>query len=265
MSGKVILSEVRSHIGTITINRPERRNALSPEALFRVHETLRQWGSSDEVRCVVITGGGQTAFSSGFDLSSVSAGNTTGQAGFMEGVNPVETALNTVAGYPYPTIAMLGGYAFGAGLHLAVCCDMRIAVDDVRVGMPPARLGLVYHPEGIRQFMDVVGVARAREIFFTARTYRGREALEAGLVDRLVPAADLVAVTYALADEIAGNAPLSLKGTKRIMAMFAERRALTKGQMEEAKALIGEAFASEDLKEGHRAFFEKRKPLFTGK
>jgi enoyl-CoA hydratase len=131
--------------------------------------------------------------------------------------------------------------------------------------MPPAKLGLVYHPEGIRQFIEVVGMARTREIFFTGRTYKGKDALEMGLVDRLVPDFELASVAYGIAEDIASNAPLSLKGTKRILGMFRQRMRLVEDQMKEAEALINEAFNSNDLKEGQIAFFEKRKPRFTGR
>lgn len=260
----VLLTGIRSHIGTITINRPERKNALSPELLFMIHRALNEWADGDDVRCVVITGAGR-AFSSGYDIASIPTTMTPELEEIMRTANPLEFALSSVADYPYPVIAMMNGYAFGAGLNLAVCCDMRIAVTDVRVGIPPARLGLVYHPEGIRQFIEVTGMARTREILFTGRTYTGTEALAMGLVDRLVPESELHAVTYSLAEEIAGNAPLSLKGMKRIMAMYRERMRLDEDRMKEAVALMNEAFASEDLKEGQTAFFEKRKPVFTGK
>lgn len=261
----ILLTDVSSHVGTITFNRPERKNALSPELLLMIHATLSEWARTDEVRCVVMTGGGGKAFSSGYDIASIPTEMTPELSELMKTGNPLEFALNTVAGYPYPTIAMLNGYAFGAGLNLAMCCDMRIAVEDVRVGMPPAKLGLVYHPEGLRQFMEVLGMARTREIFCTGRTYHGREALHMNLVDRLVPEGEIVSFTYGLAAEIAQNAPLSLKGTKRILTMFSERMRLSEDQMKQAEKLINEAFNSDDLKEGQRAFFEKRTPRFQGK
>ena len=261
----ILLSEVSSHVGTITLNRPARKNALSPELLLMIHSTLSEWARTEEVRCVVITGGSGKAFSSGFDVASIPTEMTPELSGLMKTDNPLELALNTVAGYPYPVIAMLNGYAFGAGLNLAMCCDIRIAVEDVRVGMPPAKLGLVYHPDGLRQFFDVIGMARAREIFFTGRTYQGQEALAMGLVNRLVPETELVSYTYAMAAEIAENAPLSLKGTKKIMSMFSDRSGLAEEQMKQALVLISEAFNSDDLKEGQMAFFEKRKPRFTGR
>lgn len=260
-----VLAGVESHIGTITLNRPERRNALSPEMLLTMHATLRDWAGTDEVRCVVVTGGKGKVFSSGYDVASIPTEMTPELSELMRTSNPLELALSSVANYPYPVIAMINGYAYGAGLNLAMCCDIRVAADDIKVGMPPARLGLVYHPDGLRQFIDVVGMARAREIFFTGRTYQGRDVLDMGLVNRLVHRDELEASTYAMASEIAENAPLSLKGMKEIMSMFSAHTWLTKEQMKHAQDLIGEAFNSDDLKEGQAAFFEKRKPRFTGK
>jgi len=261
----ILLTEIRNYVGTLTFNRPERKNALSPELLLMIHKTLEGWGLSDEVRVVVFTGGSGKAFSSGYDIAAIPTEMNPELAELMKTHNPLELALNTVAQFPNPTIAMMNGYAFGAGLNLAMCCDMRIAQSDISVGMPPAKLGLVYHPEGIRQFIEVVGMAKARDIFFTGRTYKDIEALHMGLVDRLVQAAELTSITYGIAEEIAANAPLSLKGTKKILAMFRDRVRLTEKQIAEADRLIGEAFNSDDLKEGMAAFFEKRKPRFTGR
>ncbi len=261
----ILLTEVRSSIGTITFNRPERKNSMSPELLLMVHKTLQEWGLSDEVRVVVITGGSGKAFSSGYDIGSIPTEMSPELAKFIKSHNPLELALKSVEQFPYPTIAMMNGYTFGAGLNMAMCCDMRIAQSDISMGMPPAKLGLVYHPEGLRQFIDVVGMAKTREIFFTGRTYKGTEVLNMGLVDRLVQAEELTKITYRIAEEIAVNAPLSLKGIKRILAMFRERMRLTEKQIAEADKLIGEAFNSDDLKEGMAAFFEKRTPNFTGR
>jgi enoyl-CoA hydratase/carnithine racemase len=262
---EILLKEVRSHVGTLTFNRPEKRNALSLDLLIKIHMTLQEWDEDGEVRVVVITGGSGKAFSSGYDIAAIPTEVTPEIAELMKHKNPLKLAMESVECFPYPTIAMLNGYAFGAGLNLAMCCDIRIAADDISVSMPPAKLGLVYHPDGIRQFIEVVGMARTREIFFTGRTFRGREIQEKGLVDYLVPAHELHSVTYTLAEEIAANAPLSLKGTKRIINMFCASHALKGRDLKEAEELLNEAYNSKDLVEGQTAFFEKRKPRFTGR
>ena len=146
-----------------------------------------------------------------------------------------------------------------------MCCDIRIAADDVKMGMPPAKLGLVYHPEGLRQFIHVLGMGKTREVFFTGKTYQGQELLDMGLVDHLVPGSELQATAYGMAEEIAENAPLSLKGSKRILNMLEDSLSLSEEQLAEAEKMIGHAFNSDDLKEGQTSFIEKRKPKFLGK
>jgi enoyl-CoA hydratase/carnithine racemase len=264
MDEPVLLKKVEKSVGTLIMNRLERRNALSPELLVNIHLTLQEWAADDTLRAVVITGAGDKAFSSGYDILAIPTEMSPEMAEIMKETNPLELALDSVKSFPYPVIAMLNGYAFGAGLNLAVCCDIRIGADDIKAGMPPARLGLVYHPEGLRQFVEVLGMARTREVFFTARTYQGPEVLDMGLAHRLVPRTELVRVTYGYAEEIAQNAPLSLKGSKRILNMLGQSTCLSEHDLKEAETLIAEAFNSEDLKEGQTAFIEKRKATFVG-
>ena len=238
---------------------------MSPDMLVQMHLTLKEWAEKDTVRAVVITGGEGKAFSSGYDILSIPTEVTEETREILRASNPLELGLRSVKNFPYPTIAMVNGYAFGAGLNTCMCCDIRIAADDVKVGMPPAKLGLVYHPEGLKQFIEVLGPAKTREVFFTARNYQGRQLLDMGLVDYLVPRTELAETTYRMAEEIAGNAPLSLKGSKRILNMLGEGLTLTPENLAEAEKLITEAFNSRDLKEGQTAFIEKRAPRFTGK
>jgi enoyl-CoA hydratase len=264
-SAKELLSERRGHLGVVTFNRPERRNALTPAMLFGLHDVLEGWTQSGEVRVVVVMGAGDKAFSSGFDIGAIPTAPDPGLARRLREENPLEVGLQSVKRFPYPTIAMLGGHCFGAALNLALCCDLRIGADDVAVGMPPARLGLVYPPDGIAQFASVLGIARARELFFTGRTVRAGEVLEMGLVERLVPRAELEATTFALAEEIAANAPLALRGMKRVLDLVESARALSGEARAEARELVAAALQSEDAREGQKAFLEKRKPRFTGR
>jgi enoyl-CoA hydratase/carnithine racemase len=263
--GPVLLKEIKGNVGTLTLNRPERRNAITPELLVQIDLTLKEWADQDTVRAVVLTGGEGKAFSSGYDIQSIPTEITEETKDILKASSPLESVLHTLKQFPYPTIAMLNGYAFGAGLNTCICCDIRIAAHDVKVGMPPAKLGLVYHPEGLKQFIEVLGMAKTREVFFAGRTYQGRQLLDMGLVDYLVPRSDLVETTYRLAEEIASNAPLSLKGSKRILNMLGASLTLSQEGLEEAESLIVEAFNSQDLKEGQAAFLEKRKPKFVGK
>jgi enoyl-CoA hydratase/carnithine racemase len=260
-----LLTETRGRIGILTLNRPERRNALSPRLLIALHEQIEAWSSKDEIRTVVITGGGEKVFSSGYDIVAIPTDVTPETLNRLRDRNPLQLALESVKQFPYPTIAMLNGHCFGGAVHLALCCDLRTGADDIAVGMPPARLGIVYPHEGIAQLVQVVGMARAREVLFTGRSYRGEELRASGLVDRLVPRSELAATTFALAEEIAGNAPLSLRGIKRILNLIEASAPLSEAARREAEALFAAALRSEDAKEGQRAFLEKRKPSFVGR
>ncbi len=264
MTEETLLWEEENHIGTLTLNRPEKRNALSVEMLMGIRRTLNEWAKNDDIRVVVITGAGDKAFSSGYDITAIPTDLSPEDQEAMNNKNPLELALEAIRNYPYPVIAMMNGYTFGGSLNLVMCCDMRLAVDHVKVGMTPAKLGVVYFPQGMKHFVDVLGMARAREIFFTGKTYEGQEAAEMGLVDHLVPGEDLADVTYAMATEIAQNAPLSLRGSKRIFNMISDSLVLSDEDSAEAEALIQEAFQSKDLQEGQMAFLQKRKPVFTG-
>ena len=265
IDNNILIEKIIDRVGILTLNRPEKRNALSVELLIKLHLTLTRWSQNDDIRAVIITGGEGRSFSSGYDVSAIPVDVSPEMAELLKTENPLALALDSIRNYPYPIIAMMNGYAFGAGLNLAICCDIRIAVDIIKVGMPPAKLGLVYPPEGLKQFADVLGPARTREVFFTARTYEGAEVLAAGFVNRLVPAADLKSVTLDTARQIAANAPLSLKGMKKIMIMLDRSAVLQQDDLDRAEALVRQSFASKDLIEGQTAFLEKRPPVFSGK
>lgn len=233
--------------------------------LLGLHDLLEGWAKDADVRAVVFTGAGEKAFSSGFDIGAIPTDPDPHLARRLREENPLGLALASVKSFPFPTLAMLNGPCFGAALHLALCCDLRLAADDAAVGMPPARLGLVYPADGIAQFASVLGMARARELFFTGRTYRGAELMEMGLVGRLVARAELQRTTFALAEEIAANAPLALRGIKRVLDLVESAAPLSAEARAEAETLTAAAMQSEDAREGQRAFVEKRKPRFTGR
>src|SRR5512139_3865326 len=177
MEDDELLSDTRGSIGVLRFNRPARHNALSPQLLLRLHEKLQAWARADEIRVVVITGAGNKAFSSGYDILAIPTDVTPEMAERIREHNPLALALGSVKHFPYPTIAMVNGHCFGGALNLALCCDLRIGADDIAVGMPPAKLGVVYPAEGVAQLVHVAGMAHAREILFTGRTYRGPEVL----------------------------------------------------------------------------------------
>ena len=144
MDNEILLIERKGYVCTLVLNRPEKRNSLSPDLLIEIHQTLQEFSKDDTIRTIIIRGAGDRAFSSGYDIGAIPTKITPEIQGRLKAQNPLELALESVANYPYPVIAMLNGYAFGAGCELAVSCDIRIGADDIRMGMPPAKLGVVY-------------------------------------------------------------------------------------------------------------------------
>jgi len=265
VSTEHLLVETKEQVATLIINRPEKRNSLSPDLLIRLHEVLEDFAQEDAVRAVVIRGIGDQAFSSGYDIGAIPTEVSPRTREQLREQNPLELALKSVINYPYPVIAMLNGYAFGAGCELAVCCDLRIGADDIRMGMPPAKLGLIYQLSGLTRFIQVIGISNTRELFFTGRYYPAGRAKEMGLVHYLLPRQELESFVYKMAGEIAGNAPLSVKGTKRILNLLSQSFKLSDEDRREANKLTTQAFNSEDLKEAQKAFMQKRKPEFKGR
>ena len=260
MAEEVLLIEKEENICTLTINRPQRRNALSPELLYRLGDTFQALKDDRDIRVVVLRGAGDKAFSSGIDLGGGLAGLEEVRRG-----DPIEYAMGSVVSYPHPVIAMIYGAAMGSGCDLAVSCDLRIAADTARMGINPVKLGLVYAPSGIRRLINVIGLHRAKELFFTGRFIDAQRAKEIGLVNHVVPAEELLSFTYALAREIADNAPLAVSVTKTIFNRLLKYQGLSAEDDAEIAALRNMVERSEDAKEGLRAFAEKGKPKFIGK
>ncbi|MBU3914848.1 enoyl-CoA hydratase/isomerase family protein [bacterium] len=251
-------------ICTLTLNRPEKRNSLSPELLINLKETLDEFAKDDSVRAVVIRGAGDKSFCAGYDLnllptSDNKEGNTPGN------INPFEEAMETIVNFPYPVIALMNGYAFGGGCDLAISCDIRIGVDNLRIGMVPAKLGVVYSASGLKRFINAVGIARTKELFFTGRHYQAPFLKEIGFLNYMLPQDEIESFTYAMAQEISENSPLSLKGTKKVLRLINDSNVISENDLKEAEAISLRSFLSEDLKEGQLAFFEKRKAEFKGK
>ena len=259
MAGK-IQAEDRGFVRVLTIENRAKRNAFDYGSLAELEEACRA-AERDRVRCLVLRGGGDQAFSSGFDIGAM---DPTGED------RPdlaVERAMEAVEAVPCPTVAFVNGAAFGAGCELAVTCDLRVASSGAVLGMPPAKLGVVYAAAGIRRFLALVGPAHAREMLFTGRPVDGERARAKGLVDRLVEPDRAEAEAVLLAEEIAQNAPLAVQGMKRILRLLvaAHERGLTVAERQEVAELRRRAFESEDLKEGRAAWAERRPPRFQGK
>jgi enoyl-CoA hydratase/carnithine racemase len=211
----------------------------------------------------VLRGAGGEAFSSGFDLAEMGQVNGRGE----RPDEAVERAAEALEAVTCPTVAFLNGPAYGGGFELAATCDLRVAREGILLGLPPAKLGVVYPEGGLRRFLQLVGGARTRELFFSGRPIEANVAHGWGLVNRLLPAEGAEEAALALADEIAGNAPLAVQGMKRILRLLesAQERGLSGAERDEIAALRRRAFESEDILEGRRAFAERRPPRFQGK
>ncbi len=265
MTDDVLLVKIENNVGTLTLNRPEKKNSLSPKLVDSLLEAFERLAADDTVRVVVLRGCGDEAFCSGYDIRSLPNQLSDDIREKLKTLNPVENLFKAVVNFPFPAIAMINGVAFGAGCELSACCDIRIGADGIHMGMPPAKLGLAYPWTGLQRFIQVLGLKSTRELFYTGRTYEGIRLKELGLVDYLLPRNELEAFTYQMATEIAGNAPLALKGTKRILNLLLNSNRLPQQDQSEAATITEAAFLSEDLKEGRLAFLEKRKPKFKGK
>lgn len=257
-----LLEERRGRVLLLTINRPDKMNSLSPEVMLRLGDRLNELAGQDEVRCAVISGAGGKAFSSGYDIGRI-PGRGEGQEGPRR--NPLEFGLDAIANFPYPVIAAIRGFALGAGLHLALACDLRIATPESAFGMPPVKLGVVYPLEGYALFVRALGLTAAKALFLTGRRFTAEEALRLGIVTHVEPGDSFDTYVQELAREIAEeNAPLAVKGAKRIL----NRLSLGPPSSEdvaEARQLMAAAFQSADASEARKAFAEKRKPQFSGR
>jgi enoyl-CoA hydratase/carnithine racemase len=256
----VHVEEPAPGVARLTISNPEKRGALDRALLERLTATLGEL----DARCVVLTGEGR-AFCAGYDIGELLREGYDDGAD-AEAAHPFPAALAAIEAYPHPVLAALNGATIGGGLELAIACDLRIAADTAQLGMPPAKLGVVYATAGLNRFLTTIGAARTRELFLTGRRIDAPTAERWGLVNEVVEAEALPAAALALASEIAANAPLSLRGNKAgIRALVAAAGALDPAVAAALDADRRRAFESEDLREGLRAFGEKRPPVWRGR
>lgn len=262
-AGKLLVDLPADHVARLTISNPTKRNALDHPILDAISHALAELAAEGEARCVIVTGA-HDIFSAGYEIGEFADGKFQEEAERLV-AHPFTNAIEALESYPYPTLAALPGHAIGGGLELALACDLRVAAEGVKLGMPPAKLGLVYSHTGLRRFLDAIGEPRTRELFLLANYIGADTALQWGLVNRVVPAEELEALALGLAAEMAGNAPLSQAGNKRVIAALLQARSrLPEAVEQELMELRRESFASEDMREGMSAFAEKRAPRWRG-
>jgi enoyl-CoA hydratase/carnithine racemase len=262
--GKLLLDEPAAGVVRLTISHPAKRNALDHPILDAITATLAELAvAASEARCVVVTGA-HGMFSAGYDIGEIPDEEFEERAERLV-AHPFTEAIDALEAFPHPTLAVLPGHTIGGGLELALACDLRVAQEGIRLGMPPAKLGLVYSHTGLRRFLDAIGEPRTRELFLLGRQVDADTALAWGLVNRVAAAAELEAVGLELAGELAGNAPLSQTGNKRIIGeLLRAEGELSPDVEEELIDLRRASFASQDLREGMRAFAERRPPRWRG-
>jgi enoyl-CoA hydratase/carnithine racemase len=261
MAGELLFDRPADGVLRLTISNPAKRNALDHAILDAIVAVL---GNLGDARTVLLTGAGGM-FSSGYDIGDIADEDFAEEAERLV-AHPFSEALDALDTCPIPTVAALPGHTIGGGLEIALACDLRIAADGIALGMPPAKLGLVYSHTGVRRFLHAIGAPRTRELFLTGRNVDAATALAWGLVNAVVGAAELEGAALDLADDLAANAPLSVRGTKRIIhELLAAEGQLEPAVERELIELREQSFQSEDMREGIRAFGQKRPARWKGR
>ena len=249
-------------VAHIIFNNQKKMNAVSLDMWERMIGLLDDFATDPDLRVLVVSGAGGKAFVSGADISKFEQTRSTPEAVAKYGNTSIKV-YETLFNFPKPTIAKIQGYCIGGGMNLGICCDVRVATEGSKFGIPAGRLGLGYGFPGVHRLTEVVGISRAMEMFYTARQYTAREALDMGLINQMVADAELDATVDAMTRQIAENAPLTIATIKAVAREIGKPSA----QRDHAKLdrMVQACFDSQDYIEGRNAFMEKRKPMFKGK
>jgi len=256
---ETVLIEKRGRVAIVTINRPEKLNALNSRVRDEILAALDQLQADSEVRVVVFTGAGEKSFIAGADIAEFEGMTALGQRKVMTG----RRAFDAVETFPKPVIAMINGYCLGGGCELALACDIRIASEKAKLGQPEINLGIIPGGGGTQRLTRLVGEGKAMQLILTGEMINAQEARQIGLVDEVVPHDQLESRTMEIANKIAEKSPIALQMAKEAVKSAA-RMNLREG-LEREVDLFALCFSSEDKEEGVKAFLEKRKPEFKGK
>ncbi len=260
MNFKNLLIRKNEGIGWITINRPEKLNAMNVETIEELGAAFRAFGDDAEVKAVILTGAGEKAFVAGADISEfVQLDSEKGRTYARRG----QELTQTIENFPKPVIAAINGYALGGGTEFALACHIRLASESAKLGQPEVKLGIIPGYGGTQRLSRLVGKGKALEIILSGRIIEAGEAREMGLVNKVVPAPELLSAAEAMAKEMIGNAPLALANSIEAINQGLDRT-LAEGLELEAE-IFGRCCATEDFREGAKAFIEKRKPDFHGR
>ncbi len=257
-----MIGRIEGAIGWMIFNNPERRNAVKAEMWEAIPAIMDAFAADPAVRVIVLRGAGDATFVAGADISEFAQKRSTPeQVATYEAAS--DEAARRIITSPKPTIAMIRGFCIGGGVGIALDCDLRISADGAKFGVPATRLGLGYGPKGVKRLMDLVGPSHVKEIFFTARHFSAAEALAMGLVNRVVPEAELETYVRSYCLTIAENAPLTMLAVKRTVDELAKTSPAA--DLALCDRLVQACFDSEDYVEGRTAFMEKRRPVFKGR